>query len=132
MSIRHDWYQTEEKVVVTVWLKKAEERNCKISIEENRLLLETNDDYKLELHLFQPINTEKSFYKFLSVKVEITLFKSVGHRWPELTKEKAETKPTVVNIYSKDWDSLAKTIEKEKAEVNHHIFSHVFTCFLGK
>lgn len=115
--MKHDWYQTEEKVVVNVMLKNAKERNCKVTIEEDRLLLEADGDYKLELHLCDPINVEKSSYKFGSVKVEVTLMKLTGRRWPDLTKEKAECKPAAVNIYKQDWDSLAKTIEKEKAEV---------------
>lgn len=116
-AIKHDWYQTEEKVVVNIMIKKAEELNCKVTIEEDRLLLEADGDYKLELHLCEPINVEKSFYKFGSVKVEVTLIKLVGRRWADLTKEKAETKPSAVNIYKQDWDSLAKSIEKEKTEV---------------
>lgn len=115
--LKHDWYQTEEKVVVNVMIKKAEELNCKVTIEQDRLLLEADGDIRLELHLCEPINVEKSTYKFGSVKVEVTLMKLVGTRWADLTKEKAETKPAVVNIYKQDWDSVAKSIEQEKAEV---------------
>lgn len=122
-AVRHDWYQTEEKVVVNVMIKKAEELNCKVTIEADRLLIEADGDIRLEFHLCQSINTEKSSYKFGSVKVEITLMKLVGQRWADLTKEKAETKPEIVSIYRKDWDSLTKTIEQEKAEVR--LFSDI-------
>lgn len=116
-ALKHNWYQTEEKVVVDVLIKKAAELNCKVTIEEDRLLLEADGDLRLELHLCEPINVEKSSYKFGTVKVEVTLVKLVGSRWADLTKEKAEAKPAVVNIYKQDWDSLAKAVEKEKAEV---------------
>lgn len=117
-TIRHDWYQTEDKVVVTVMLKNPERQNCKVTIEPDRLLLEA-DDYKLELNLLETINTEKSFYKFGSVKVEITLVKFIGRRWAVLTKETAETKPTTVSIYQKDWDAMAKIVEQEKDAVSY-------------
>lgn len=126
--LKHDWYQTEEKVVVNVMIKKAEELNCKVTIEQDRLLLEADGDQRLELHLCEPINAEKSFHKFGSVKVEVTLMKLVGRRWADLTKEKAETKPDAVNIYRQDWDSLAKSIEQEKAEVIVSPFSFQFCC----
>lgn len=122
-TIRHDWYQTEGKVVVNVMIKKAEELNCKVTIEQDRLLVEADGDIRLEFHLCEPINVEKSFYKFGSVKVEVTLTKLFGRPWADLTKEKAETKPAAVNIYKKDWDSLAKSIEQEKAEVQVLAFS---------
>ncbi|KAG4067774.1 hypothetical protein HA402_005546 [Bradysia odoriphaga] len=115
-AVRHDWYQTEEKVVVNVMIKKAEELNCKVTIEPDRLLIEADGDIRLEFHLCQSINAEKSFYKFGTVKVEVTLMKLIGQRWADLTKEKAETKPEIVNIYRQNWDSLAKSIEQEKAE----------------
>lgn len=111
---------------MSVMIKKAQELNCKVTIEQDRLLLEADDDIRLELHLCEPINTEKSFYKFGSVKVEVTLMKLLGHRWADLTKEKAETKPEAVNIYKKDWDSLAKSIEQEKPEVR---FRDIFLVF---
>ncbi len=119
-AIRHDWYQTEEKVVVNVMIKKAEELNCKVTIEQDRLLLEADGDIRLEFHLCESVNAEKSLYKVGPFKVEITLMKLVGNRWGDLTKEKAETKPETVNIYKRDWDSLAKSIEQEKAEVSYY------------
>lgn len=128
-TIRHDWYQTEEKVVVNVMIKKAEELNCKITIEEDRLLIEADGDIKLEFHLCEPINAKTSSYKIGSVKIEVTLMKLIGRHWADLTKEKAQTKSDVVNIYRKDWDSLAKSIEQEKAEVMISI-SFIASCCL--
>lgn len=132
-TVRHDWYQTEEKVVVNVMLKKAAELNCKVTIEEDRLLVEADGDVRLEFHLCEPINVKNSTYKMGTVKVEVTLVKLVGRRWADLTKEKAETKPEVVSIYRQDWDSLAKSIEKEKAEVSFSLLTflmfHHFSTF---
>lgn len=123
-ALKHDWYQTEEKVVVNIMIKKAEELNCKVTIEQDRLLLEADGDHRLELHLCESINAEKSYHKIGSVKVEVTLMKLVGRSWADLTKEKAEAKPKAVKIYKQDWDSLAKSIEKEKGEVRYLLLLH--------
>ncbi|XP_037043518.1 protein SGT1 homolog isoform X2 [Bradysia coprophila] len=112
-AVRHDWYQTDEKVVITVMIKKPIELNCEVTMEPDRLLIEADGDIRLEFHLCQSINAEKSTYKFGSAKVEVTLIKLISERWADLTKEKAEAKPKVVNIYKHNWDSLAKLLEKE-------------------
>lgn len=115
MSIRHDWYQSDQKVVITVLIKNATERNCKIELSSENVLL-TADDYILDLSLNQPINVEQSDYKISAVKVEITLAKIKGERWDTLTKAEIakpeSSKP--INLYKKDWDSVAKEIDKEK------------------
>lgn len=135
MSVRHDWYQTEEKVVVTVMLKNAKEKNYHVDIEEDRLHM-TADNYELDLKLFAPINVNASFHQDFPTKVEITLLKRNGIRWTML--ERKSDKPdgegsevvqvaavsgdnAVINtplpaIHKKDWDSLARDVEKTEEE----------------
>ncbi|KAG4067717.1 hypothetical protein HA402_005489 [Bradysia odoriphaga] len=125
-AVRHDWYQTEETVVVTVMIKKAIELNCEVTIEQDRLLIEADGGIRLEFHLCHSINVEKSKYKYGSVKVEVTLIKLIGQRWADLTKEKAEAKPKVVNIYKHNWDSLAKLIEKEHEQGDDELVNEGF------
>ncbi|KAJ6641304.1 Protein SGT1 like [Pseudolycoriella hygida] len=128
-AIKHDWYQTEKTVVVNVMIKNANQENCRMTLEPDRLLIEADGGLRLELHLYESINVEKSFNKFGSVKVEVTLAKLVDHRWPELTKEKAEVKPTVATIYRRDWDSVAKAIETDKPEGDeavNELFSQIY------
>lgn len=115
-SVRHDWYQTDEKVVITALVKNA--KNYDVQIEPDRLHI-TADDYQLNLKLFAGINKERSTYRIVPVKVEVTLFKLVGERWPslELPANQADVVPDkVVKIYKQDWDSVEKQIEKEEEE----------------
>lgn len=132
-NIRHDWYQTDEKVVVTVLIKNVLKHN--VDIQTERVIL-TADDYTLDLALFKPIVVDRSSHRISPVKIEITLAKVVGERWPTLTFDKdaaaVATIPTtstvvpsstdkVVKMYKHDWDQLEKQVEKddeaEKKEV---------------
>lgn len=117
MSVRHDWYQTDDKVVVTVTLKKAAEKNYKCSIEENLVSL-TAENYELNLELFNAIIPEKSSHTATPYKVEIVLAKRDFGRWQTLEK-KVESGNAVTNPKKKkpeDWDKLTKSIADDKAE----------------
>lgn len=117
-TIRHDWYQTDEKVVVTVLMKNI--TDCSVDIQANRVLL-TADEKSLDLQLCKEIVVHKSSHKRSPVKMEITLTKKIGERWPSLVADKDEAAaaaadPKVAKIYKQDWDSLQKQIEKEEEE----------------
>lgn len=120
-SIRHDWYQTDEKVVITALIKNA--KNYDVQIESDLVHIKA-DEYQLDVNLYAGINKERSTYRIVPVKVEVTLYKLVGERWPSLERPANEVivvPDKVVTIY-KQWDSLEKQIEKEeeeKPEVNY-------------
>lgn len=116
MSVRHDWYQTDQKVVITVLLKNASEKNCKILIESQCVLIEADDNIRLEFKLFQSCNAQESTYRISSVKIEITLIKLIGVRWDQLCiapKTVAPEPTAVAGIFRKDWDKVTKEIEKD-------------------
>ena len=121
MSVRHDWYQTDEKVVVTVLLKNAVEKNYQCEILPDSVAL-TAENYELRLELLNPIQPEKSTHKATPSKVEIILLKQDFVRWGSLER-KIEEQPKPVAIKKKqpdDWEKLAKEVEKseDKEEVS--------------
>uniref|UniRef100_A0A1B0AB01 SGS domain-containing protein n=1 Tax=Glossina pallidipes TaxID=7398 RepID=A0A1B0AB01_GLOPL len=118
MSVRHDWYQSDAKVVVTVLLKNAKEKNYKVTIEPQHFNM-TADGYELDLRLYAPINVERSSYKDYPSKVEITLAKQEGIRWESLETKTVTAAPALIApppIHKKNWDSLAKEVEKKEEE----------------
>lgn len=122
MSIRHDWYQSEEYVKVTVLVKNAVEKNYSVEIEPNRVVLNVGD-YNLTLNLFKTINAEKSNHKATAHKIEITLYKIIGDRWDALEKKVVEEPVELPKV--KNWDKVASEFEKkEEAEGNK------VSCFL--
>lgn len=128
MSVRHDWYQSETSVVISVLLKNAKDRNGQVKIEKDRVEV-TADDYSLDLKLFREVNVEKSSYKMMSSKIEISLAKIEGIRWECLEKTDKEVPIAFAGSSSvpaasppphpsnkKNWDRMAKEIEKTEAE----------------
>ena len=138
MSVRHDWYQTDEKVVINVLLKSAIEKNYQCDIQEDFVTL-TAENYELRLDLLNAIQPEKSSHKATPHKVEIIIFKRDFGRWSTLER-KVEEQPKPVVIKKKqpnDWEKLAKEVEKseEKEEVSGEIiffilFFNFFVRFL--
>ena len=138
MSLRHEWYQTDQKVVVTVQLKNAVERNCVVDITSNCVLVTADDNVRLELPLFHEINAADSSYKITAIKVEIILRKVFGERWPSLIKSETTVVPNIPTPAMapaptpaatsedtqpadqskpkdpKDWDKLVKDIWEEE------------------
>lgn len=117
MSVRYDWYQTDDKLTVTVMLKNAVEKNYKCEINEDTLRV-TAENYELYLQLLNPVVPEKCSHKATPHKIEIVLIKRDFGKWPTLEKKQEENK-VVVTKHKKpdDWEKLAKEVEKEKEEV---------------
>lgn len=127
-SVRHEWYQTDQKVVVSLFIKNAQNLNCNVTIESEQLSLTADEISKVEFKLAHPINVAESSYKVLSVKVEVSLKKLSGERWETLEKipdkealpaviMQAPQSVGVVPKDHKDWDKLTKDLcEKEQIE----------------
>ncbi|XP_017055721.1 protein SGT1 homolog [Drosophila ficusphila] len=110
MSVRHDWYQSETKVVITVLLKNAADKNYSVEISENRVHM-TADGYELDLKLLHPVVVERSSHKAFPSKVEITLAKETGIRWENL-EEKAVVAAAPKPQSKTNWDQLVSEEEK--------------------
>lgn len=121
MSVRHDWYQSEKSVVITVLLKDAQEKHYSVNIDPDRLEVSA-DNYSLVLNLFGGIDVARSTHKATKSKIEITLAKSDGIRWDALERKITEETPEEqVNkapppVSKKDWDKLSKEIEEKEAK----------------
>ncbi|SPP82671.1 protein SGT1 homolog [Drosophila guanche] len=113
MSVRHDWYQSETKVVITVLLKNAIEKNYAVKIESKKLHM-TADDYELEIPLLHPVVVERCSHKAFQTKVEITLAKETGVRWETLEEKAAPVEVALPKLQTKNWDQLVS--EEEKIE----------------
>ncbi|CRK98233.1 CLUMA_CG011596, isoform A [Clunio marinus] len=114
MSVRHDWYQTDEKIVITVLLKNAVEKCYQCTISNDSVLL-TAENYELKLELLNPIDPDKSTHKATPNKVEITLFKRDFGRWSTLERKiEQPSAPVVKKKQPNDWEKLTKEIEKSE------------------
>ncbi|GBP24792.1 Protein SGT1 homolog [Eumeta japonica] len=133
-KIKHDWYQTETQVVVTILLKNAPSEKLKIHYGDRSLsvsspIADCESEYSLELELAHEIEPAKCSYIASPSKIEIKLQKKVGIRWTQLegegTEEKIKAIPQAVidasgpparSPFRKDWDKIEKDMKKQEEE----------------
>ncbi|KAL8832808.1 MAG: hypothetical protein Q9170_004730 [Blastenia crenularia] len=92
-KIRHEWYQTQDNVVVSLFAKGVPKDKASIEIQDRSLAisfpLSTGSDYDFSIDPFYgKIDTTNSTAKVMSTKVEFTLKKSsAGEMWPTLESD---------------------------------------------
>ncbi|KND03056.1 co-chaperone SGT1 [Spizellomyces punctatus DAOM BR117] len=134
-KIRHEWFQNENFVTLTVFVKNAKSEDVNLVLVERALSLSvklpSGGDYSLELDpLAHEIVPSESKHSILSTKIEIKLKKKdLGVRWGTLEGEEigpvttvaganAQDRPAYPSSAKKkhDWDAVAKSLEQEKPE----------------
>ncbi|KAG7214055.1 hypothetical protein KM043_001421 [Ampulex compressa] len=136
-KIKHDWYQTETHVIITIMVKnvksvKAVNGESTLSVTAE---LPSGSDYSLELDLAHHVVPDHCVYKIFSSKIEIKVKKRDGIRWNALEGNpkpqdvvqpipheilQADSQPPKYPTSSKksrDWDKLEKEIEREESLV---------------
>jgi hypothetical protein len=92
-TVRHDFYQTPSAVIASFFLKKIDSSKAIVKFEEQGLVLDlpTSDAvpkrYKTTIPLYGVIDTEKSTFKILGTKLEVSLYKADGASWPVLRSD---------------------------------------------
>ncbi|OKL64324.1 hypothetical protein UA08_00321 [Talaromyces atroroseus] len=89
-KIRHEWYQSQDSVVLTVYAKNVNKAQLEADLQENSLSIEfplpSGSTFSFNLDpLYAPIDTTQSKVNVLSTKIEITLRKRTpGQKWGAL------------------------------------------------
>ncbi|MCJ1224644.1 hypothetical protein MMC12_001289 [Toensbergia leucococca] len=97
-KIRHEWYQTAESIVVTLFAKNVPKDTSTIDLHPDSLSisfpLPTGSTFHFSVDpFFAEIDPSTSTTKIMSTKVEFTLKKSVpSQKWPSL--ESTESPPS--------------------------------------
>ncbi|KAH8426018.1 cysteine and histidine-rich domain-containing protein [Aspergillus melleus] len=90
-TVRNDFYQTASSVNVSLYLKKIDKTRAKVEFSTNTITfdLPTTDNkrYTDTYSLFAPIDAEKSQFRVLGTKLELTLVKADGTSWPVLRSD---------------------------------------------
>jgi len=96
-TVRNDFYQTPTTVIVSFYLKKIDKAQAKIAFSQDGasidLDLPTSDGKRFAstLPLFAPIDPEKSSFKIMGTKLEMTLVKKDGASWSTLRNDEQPT-----------------------------------------
>ncbi|KAI9888345.1 MAG: hypothetical protein M1814_000552 [Vezdaea aestivalis] len=90
-SVRNDFYQTPASLIVSFYLKKIDAKLAKVEFSPRALDLDlpTTDKklFKSTVALYGSIDTEKSSFKIMGTKLELTLVKPDGASWPVLRSD---------------------------------------------
>ncbi|CEN62418.1 Putative CORD and CS domain protein [Aspergillus calidoustus] len=90
-TVRNDFYQTASSVNVSLYLKKIDKEKATVEFTSTAITLDLpttdNKRYKDSYELFAPIDPEKSKFRVLGTKLELTLIKGDGTSWPVLRKD---------------------------------------------
>ncbi|KAM6960121.1 cysteine and histidine-rich domain-containing protein 1 [Tautogolabrus adspersus] len=97
VACRHDWHQTGNNVVVTIYAKNAHPQltcieangtvlTCQIQFEDNKI-------FKREFHFWGVIDVKQSSVNMVPSKVEITLRKADKVAWGKLEDPKYKPEP---------------------------------------
>ncbi|KAJ3045707.1 hypothetical protein HDV00_007833 [Rhizophlyctis rosea] len=85
---RHDWYQTQNTVIISIFAKKVDKENTKVAFSADELKVDVKFQdgkiFKFHTQLSQPIEPDTSKYEILTTKLEITLKKANGISWPSI------------------------------------------------
>ncbi|XP_036452006.1 cysteine and histidine-rich domain-containing protein 1 [Colossoma macropomum] len=115
VACRHDWHQTANQVVVTIYAKNANPEHS--YVEANRTVLtchiqfENDKEFHKDIHLWGVVDVKSSFVSMVPSKVEVTLKKADPVAWGKLEDPKHKPEPEVTdNITTEledtkpDWD----------------------------
>lgn len=88
---RNDFYQTPNKVNVSLYLKKIDKERAKVEFTANSVVLDLpttdNKRYQDTYSLFAPIDPEQSTFRVLGTKLDLGLIKADGTSWPVLRSD---------------------------------------------
>ncbi|KAL4991610.1 hypothetical protein BDW68DRAFT_151609 [Aspergillus falconensis] len=138
-KIRHEWYQSNDSVVVTLYAKGVDKEKVDAEIKSDSVSVQfplpSGADYAFNLDpLFASIDESASKITTFSTKIELVLRKQTrGQKWSSLessstdiksstfTTTPAPTAPTSAPSYptssrhgTKDWDKLASKLTGKK------------------
>jgi len=117
-SIRSEHYETDERVVVSIFDRGADSSAVSVKFEPRRVLYE-HADKTLDLNpLMGQIVPDKSSFTVGKVKIELKLVKAAPTRWgglvgsaPDpLANSAAQTRTSTLPMARKNWDSVSQSI----------------------
>jgi len=126
-SVRREWYQNSTHVFVTIFAKNVEQDLCKTEFREKELTVSfpmpgsRDEEYQLNLDLFDVIEPAACKVEVSKVKVEVTLQKKkAGCDWKDL--EAQSTVATIApeqpsyptsNKQKRDWSQIEQDIDSQ-------------------
>ncbi|KAK3251379.1 Cochaperone protein [Cymbomonas tetramitiformis] len=136
---RHEWYQTMDKVIVSIFAKKMSPENVDFSFTEKDVTVvirhADDEDFVFNVSLFGPVIASQCKGSVLTSKVEFSLKKATAVQWTALEATGGSTVAQPVNFSSTtmtkpsypsstaaktkkatDWDKLEADLKAEEKD----------------
>ncbi|KAJ3149669.1 hypothetical protein HDU86_006846 [Geranomyces michiganensis] len=88
VKCRHDWYQTQTTVTVSIFAKKVDKAATSVVFTSDSLKIDVKfldgNVFRFHTQLAQPIDPAASKYEILSTKIELVLKKGNGISWASI------------------------------------------------
>ena len=85
-SIRYEYYQSLERLTISVLAKNLNPSDVRVDITSNRLYVSVkhgnDEEVVINKQLYSTIDSAKSTYNILKNKIEIVLYKLLHQNWP--------------------------------------------------
>ncbi|TBU35303.1 SGS-domain-containing protein [Dichomitus squalens] len=124
---RHEFYETEDKLTLSVFEKGADPEQVKVTFEPRKFTYTYGDKSLVLEPLKGQIDPEKSGYTVGKVKIEVRFAKMALGRWGALTGDApdplasfpASSAPTSTTVRKqrKNWDGITSEILSQEKEV---------------
>ncbi|GAB6032626.1 Cochaperone protein [Chamberlinius hualienensis] len=123
--LRHEWYQTEAHVIVSILLRGLKPVNASVDVQESKVSFESkfesNEETSLLINLFRRVDPSKSTWKQTASKVEIKLKKSDEGYWNKLEADPNDSATSKAaypssSLFKRDWDKLEVDLKKMEEE----------------
>ncbi|KAF8359758.1 hypothetical protein PRIPAC_94753 [Pristionchus pacificus] len=116
---RHDLFQTDFLVTLTIFKKGCTLDDCKVSFSSRQITVRTGEDVIFVGELGGEVKKDEITVKVTPSKVEVGLPKEVAGRWNNLIEKKEEAETSTVvrpDGGKKNWDKIEKEAVKEEEE----------------
>lgn len=119
-STRYEYYQSKEKMTVSVLAKNLSREDVEVTIEPTRLrvLVRINGvaEVVVDKQLFAEVDVASSYFEVKRPKVEVVLLKAVPDSWPHL---EGDGRASYIKAVRADEDAAAPSSSRPKAYASH-------------
>lgn len=121
-DIKYDWYQSEEDVTITLFVKNINKENFNVTFTDDSMSISLTDNKNvvsnLNLMFYDFVRPSECSYKILTTKIEVKLRKLINGFWLNLDKKEHDR-----NVKQQiNWDKFVKneiTGDDTQADINN-------------